>query len=137
MCTRSRWPGRYWCHGDFAEWTKHGGLIIHGRSDATLNPGGVRIGTAEIYAQVEQIPDVMGQDYSYEALVRREREEAQRTSYVLHRHEEAPAVTTVQITTGVTATQKRVYDINVHAGSVAEALALIDEAERGMRERYG
>ncbi|MGX1096962.1 acetoacetate--CoA ligase [Amorphus sp. MBR-141] len=48
-----------WCHGDFAEWTAHGGLIIHGRSDATLNPGGVRIGTAEIYAQVEQIPDVL------------------------------------------------------------------------------
>ncbi|MEM9205653.1 MAG: acetoacetate--CoA ligase [Pseudomonadota bacterium] len=47
-----------WCHGDFAEWTDHGGMIIHGRSDATLNPGGVRIGTAEIYAQVEQIPQV-------------------------------------------------------------------------------
>jgi acetoacetyl-CoA synthetase len=48
-----------WCHGDFAEWAPHGGMIIHGRSDATLNPGGVRIGTAEIYAQVEQIPDVV------------------------------------------------------------------------------
>lgn len=48
-----------WCHGDFAEWTPHGGMIIHGRSDATLNPGGVRIGTAEIYAQVEQIPEVV------------------------------------------------------------------------------
>jgi acetoacetyl-CoA synthetase len=48
-----------WCHGDFAEWTAHGGMIIHGRSDATLNPGGVRIGTAEIYAQVEQIPEVL------------------------------------------------------------------------------
>jgi len=48
-----------WCHGDFAEWTEHGGMIIHGRSDATLNPGGVRIGTAEIYAQVEQIPEVV------------------------------------------------------------------------------
>jgi acetoacetyl-CoA synthetase len=48
-----------WCHGDFAEWTRHGGMIIHGRSDATLNPGGVRIGTAEIYAQVEQIPEVL------------------------------------------------------------------------------
>jgi acetoacetyl-CoA synthetase len=48
-----------WCHGDFAEITEHGGLIIHGRSDATLNPGGVRIGTAEIYAQVERIPDVL------------------------------------------------------------------------------
>jgi acetoacetyl-CoA synthetase len=48
-----------WCHGDFAETTPHGGLIIHGRSDATLNPGGVRIGTAEIYAQVEQVPEVL------------------------------------------------------------------------------
>jgi acetoacetyl-CoA synthetase len=48
-----------WCHGDFAEWTEHGGMIIHGRSDATLNPGGVRIGTAEIYAQVERLDEVM------------------------------------------------------------------------------
>ena len=48
-----------WCHGDFAEWTAHGGMIIHGRSDATLNPGGVRIGTAEIYNQVEQMPEVL------------------------------------------------------------------------------
>ncbi len=53
-----RFPG-VWHHGDFAEWTEHGGMIIHGRSDATLNPGGVRIGTAEIYAQVEQIPEVV------------------------------------------------------------------------------
>lgn len=53
-----RFPG-IWHHGDFAEWTGHGGIIIHGRSDATLNPQGVRIGTAEIYAQVEQIPDVV------------------------------------------------------------------------------
>ena len=57
-----------WCHGDFAEWTEHGGMIIHGRSDATLNPGGVRIGTAEIYNQVEQMPEVLealciGQDW--------------------------------------------------------------------------
>ncbi len=48
-----------WCHGDWIERTVHGGLIILGRSDATLNPGGVRIGTAEIYRQVEQIPDVL------------------------------------------------------------------------------
>ncbi|MAY62562.1 MAG: acetoacetate--CoA ligase [Rhizobiales bacterium] len=47
-----------WCHGDFAEWTAHGGLIIHGRSDATLNPGGVRIGTAEIYNQVEKLEEI-------------------------------------------------------------------------------
>jgi acetoacetyl-CoA synthetase len=47
-----------WCHGDFAEWTQNGGMIIHGRSDATLNPGGVRIGTAEIYNQVEQLDEV-------------------------------------------------------------------------------
>jgi acetoacetyl-CoA synthetase len=53
-----RFPG-VWHHGDFAEWTEHGGIIIHGRSDATLNPGGVRIGTAEIYAQVEQISQVL------------------------------------------------------------------------------
>ena len=57
-----------WCHGDFAEWTEHGGMIIHGRSDATLNPGGVRIGTAEIYNQVEQLEEVaeaicIGQDW--------------------------------------------------------------------------
>lgn len=57
-----------WCHGDFAEWTEHGGIIIHGRSDATLNPGGVRIGTAEIYNQVEQLEEVeeaicIGQDW--------------------------------------------------------------------------
>ncbi|MEO0329557.1 MAG: acetoacetate--CoA ligase [Pseudomonadota bacterium] len=47
-----------WCHGDFAEWTRNAGMVIHGRSDATLNPGGVRIGTAEIYNQVEQMPEV-------------------------------------------------------------------------------
>lgn len=57
-----------WHHGDFAEWTPHGGIIIHGRSDATLNPGGVRIGTAEIYRQVEKLPEVqesivIGQDW--------------------------------------------------------------------------
>lgn len=48
-----------WCHGDWIEKTDHGGFIILGRSDATLNPGGVRIGTAEIYRQVEQVPEVM------------------------------------------------------------------------------
>ena len=48
-----------WAHGDFASWTEHGGMVIHGRSDATLNAGGVRIGTAEIYAQVEQIAGVV------------------------------------------------------------------------------
>ncbi len=53
----ARWPN-IWHHGDFAEWTEHGGMIIHGRSDATLNPGGVRIGTAEIYAQVEQLDEI-------------------------------------------------------------------------------
>ena len=48
-----------WAHGDFASWTVHGGMVIHGRSDATLNPGGVRIGTAEIYRVVESMPDVL------------------------------------------------------------------------------
>jgi acetoacetyl-CoA synthetase len=54
----ARFPG-VWCHGDFAEITESGGIIIYGRSDAVLNPGGVRIGTAEIYRQVEQIPEVL------------------------------------------------------------------------------
>ncbi len=62
-----RFPG-VWCHGDYCEVTAHGGLVIHGRSDATLNPGGVRIGTAEIYRQVERLPEVLesvviGQDW--------------------------------------------------------------------------
>jgi acetoacetyl-CoA synthetase len=53
-----RFPG-VWAHGDFAAWTEHGGLVIHGRSDATLNVGGVRIGTAELYRQAEQVPGVL------------------------------------------------------------------------------
>jgi acetoacetyl-CoA synthetase len=57
-----------WCHGDFAERTGNDGFIIYGRSDATLNPGGVRIGTAEIYRQVEKLEEVVeslviGQDW--------------------------------------------------------------------------
>jgi acetoacetyl-CoA synthetase len=60
-------PG-VWAHGDYAEETEHGGLVIHGRSDAVLNPGGVRIGTAEIYRQVEKVDEVLesiaiGQDW--------------------------------------------------------------------------
>ncbi len=47
-----------WCQGDFVEHTEHGGYIMFGRSDATLNPGGVRIGTAEIYRQVERLDEV-------------------------------------------------------------------------------
>ena len=62
-----QYPG-VWCHGDFVELTQHGGIIIYGRSDAVLNPGGVRIGTAEIYRQVEQLDEiiealVIGQDW--------------------------------------------------------------------------
>ena len=62
-----RFPGM-WSHGDFASWSKNGGMTIHGRSDTTLNPGGVRIGTAEIYRVVEQHSDVLeslvfGQDF--------------------------------------------------------------------------
>jgi len=57
-----------WAHGDFACITEHGGLVVFGRSDATLNPGGVRIGTAEIYRQVESLDEVVesiciGQDW--------------------------------------------------------------------------
>jgi len=62
-----KYPG-VWCHGDWVELTPHQGIIVYGRSDATLNPGGVRIGTAEIYRQVEQIDEVLeslviGQDW--------------------------------------------------------------------------
>ncbi|WP_229452326.1 acetoacetate--CoA ligase [Massilia niastensis] len=72
---RAAYFGRFagtWCQGDFCEITGHGGLVIHGRSDATLNPGGVRIGTAEIYRQVERLPEILesvviGQDWPPEA----------------------------------------------------------------------
>jgi acetoacetyl-CoA synthetase len=62
-----RFPG-VWAHGDYAELTHNGGMIIYGRSDAVLNPGGVRIGTAEIYRQVEKLDEVVesiaiGQDW--------------------------------------------------------------------------
>ena len=60
-------PG-VWTQGDFASRTEHGGFVLHGRSDTTLNPGGVRIGTSEIYRHVEQMPEVLealvfGQDW--------------------------------------------------------------------------
>ena len=48
-----------WHHGDWMEMTSHGGAIIYGRSDSTLNPGGIRIGTAEIYRQVEQFNEIL------------------------------------------------------------------------------
>ncbi|MEB2622737.1 acetoacetate--CoA ligase [Pseudomonas sp. YuFO8] len=54
----ARFPN-IWCHGDFAEINGRGGFAIYGRSDATLNPGGVRIGTAEIYRQVELLPEIV------------------------------------------------------------------------------
>jgi acetoacetyl-CoA synthetase len=62
-----RFPG-VWHHGDYAAITAHDGLVIHGRSDAVLNPGGVRIGTAEIYSAVESLPQIaealaVGQDW--------------------------------------------------------------------------
>ncbi len=68
-----RFPG-IWHHGDFVELTEHGGIVIYGRSDATLNPGGVRIGTAEIYRQVEQLEEVVesiviGQDWDSDVRV--------------------------------------------------------------------
>ena len=54
----SQFPG-VWAQGDYAEQLPHGAMMIHGRSDAVLNPGGVRIGTAEIYRQVEKVPQVL------------------------------------------------------------------------------
>jgi acetoacetyl-CoA synthetase len=53
-----RFPGA-WHHGDLCRWTEGGGIVIEGRSDATLKPGGHRIGTAEIYRRVEQVPEVV------------------------------------------------------------------------------
>ncbi len=63
-----------WCHGDYVELDDEGGMVIYGRSDATLNPGGVRIGTAEIYRQVEKLPEiqesiVIGQDWDNDVRV--------------------------------------------------------------------
>ena len=68
-----RFPG-VWCHGDWVRLTAQGGMVIHGRSDAVLNPGGVRIGTAEIYRQVEKLQEVeeslcIGQDYEADVRV--------------------------------------------------------------------
>ncbi len=68
-----RFPG-CWHHGDYAAVTKHGGVVIYGRSDAVLNPGGVRIGTAEIYRQVETLPEIVeslciGQDWDNDVRV--------------------------------------------------------------------
>ena len=66
-------PG-IWAHGDYVKFTEHGGYVIFGRSDATLNPGGVRIGTAEIYRQVEKLDEVLesiciGQDWDNDVRV--------------------------------------------------------------------
>lgn len=69
----TRFPG-IWHHGDYIELTEHGGVIVYGRSDAVLNPGGIRIGTAEIYRQVEKLPQiaeclVVGQDWENDVRV--------------------------------------------------------------------
>ena len=53
-----KFPG-VWCHGDYISVTEHGGIVVYGRSDAVLNPGGVRIGTAEIYRQAERVEQVL------------------------------------------------------------------------------
>ncbi len=68
-----RFPG-VWHHGDYAEITASDGVVIHGRSDAVLNPGGVRIGTAEIYSAVESLPEILealavGQDWDHDVRV--------------------------------------------------------------------
>jgi acetoacetyl-CoA synthetase len=68
-----KFPG-VWHHGDWVELTPHGGMILYGRSDAVLNPGGVRIGTAEIYRPVEQLDEVaealaIGQDWEHDVRV--------------------------------------------------------------------
>ena len=63
----ARFPN-VWCHGDYVALTERGGMVVYGRSDTVLNPGGVRIGTAEIYRQVERLDEVLeglviGQDW--------------------------------------------------------------------------
>jgi len=68
-----RFPG-IWHHGDWVELTVHGGMTLYGRSDAVLNPGGVRIGTAEIYRPVEQLDEIVealaiGQDWEHDVRV--------------------------------------------------------------------
>ncbi len=73
MAYFDKYPG-IWTHGDWVELTPHGGIVVYGRSDATLNPGGVRIGTAEIYRQVEQFDEVLeslviGQDWGADVRV--------------------------------------------------------------------
>ncbi len=69
----STWPG-VWCHGDYVKLTENGGLVFYGRSDAVLNPGGVRIGTAEIYRQLAEIPEItdavtIGQQWRHDVRV--------------------------------------------------------------------
>ena len=69
----ARFPN-VWCHGDYVELTEHGGMVMYGRSDATLNPGGVRIGTAEIYREVEAFDEVeealcIGQEWAHDTRV--------------------------------------------------------------------
>ncbi|MFH1134794.1 MAG: acetoacetate--CoA ligase [Pseudomonadota bacterium] len=74
---RNAYFGKYpgiWCHGDFIKITERGGVVIYGRSDATLNPGGVRIGTADIYSVLEPFPEiadslVVGQDWENDVRV--------------------------------------------------------------------
>lgn len=145
-----------WCQGDFAEWTENGGVIIHGRSDATLNPGGVRIGTAEIYAQVEQIPEVVeglaiGQDWDNdvrvvlfvrlaegavldEALVKKIRTQIRVGASPRHVPERIVAVADIPRTKSGKITELAVRDIvhgrpvkNVEALANAEALELFKD----------
>ena len=79
-----RFPG-VWHHGDYVELTEHDGVIIYGRSDAVLNPGGVRIGTAEIYRQVEQLDEIV------ESLVDRPAVGARRTDRAVRAAARRPA----------------------------------------------
>jgi acetoacetyl-CoA synthetase len=75
-----------WRHGDWAELTPRGSVVIYGRSDATLNPGGVRIGTSEIYRQVEQLPEVI------ESVVIGQRMPFDEHEHRHHRDHQAPGV---------------------------------------------
>jgi len=140
----ARFPG-VWCHGDFAELNERGGMVIYGRSDAILNPGGVRIGTAEIYRPVEQLPEVLesivvGQEWEGDmrvvlfvklrdgvvldnALIRRIKDQIRRTTTPRHVPAKVLAVADIPRTRSGKLVELAVRDV-IHGRAVRNAEAL-------------
>ncbi len=134
-----------WCHGDWMEITDRGSCVIYGRSDAVLNPGGVRIGTAEIYRQVEQLDEVVeslviGQDWNNdvrvvlfvrlreevkldEALVKRIKEKVRANTTPRHVPDKVIAVTDIPRTKSGKIVELAVRDV-VHGRPVKNREAL-------------